>query len=243
MKKKELSLISFKNNHEAIEVDEGSRTVAGYFASFGNKDSDDDIIEKGAFSKSIKDRGVDSDAMNKVAYLWQHDMKEPLGKLEVLTEDDNGLYFEAKVSDFELGDRVLAQYKDGTLNQHSIGFRYIEDKIKFDKEADAFIVKEVNLFEGSVVTLGANPNTPFTGIKGLTEAEQLKELEEFIKGLDLNKDDIFTLRKYFEMYKHLEPSIKDTLSRNIEGRKQTDTQLSDSVSLDYGFIINRLKVK
>lgn len=241
MKKKELNLISFKNDTQPIEVDEQSRTVSGYFASFGNKDSDDDVIVKGAFAKSINERGVNSPVANKIAYLWQHNMKEPIGKLTALAEDSKGLYFEAQLSDFDLGNRVLAQYKDGTLNQHSIGFRYVKDKLDYSEEDDTYYVKEVNLFEGSVVTLGANPNTPFMGLKELNETEQLKEIEEFIKALGLDKNDVFTLRKYFEMYKHLEPSIKDTLSRNNEERKQEDAQPSKDVILDYGYLLENLK--
>lgn len=239
---KDLSLISFKNDHTPMEVDEQSRKVSGYFASFGNKDSDNDVIVKGAFAKSIQERGVNSDAHNKIAYLWQHDMKQPIGKLEVLAEDDKGLYFEARVSEFDLGDRVLAQYKDGTLNQHSIGFKYVADKLEYDASEDTYIVKEVNLFEGSVVTLGANPNTPFLGMKELSEQEQLKEIEDFIKQLKLDKEDIFTLRKYFEMYKHLEPSIKDTLSRSKSEENNDDSsQQSSDVILDYDYLLKNLK--
>ncbi len=241
MKKKELSLISFKNDSQPIEVDENSRTVSGYFASFGNKDSDNDIIEPGAFAKSIKERGVGSKAPNKIAYLWQHNMKEPIGKLEVLAEDSNGLYFEAKLSDIELGNRVLTQYKDGTLDQHSIGFRYVKDKLDYSEAEDTYFVKEVNLHEGSVVTLGANPNTPFMGMKDMTEAEQLKEIEGFIKELNLDIEDVFTLRKYFEMYKHLKPLDKNTLSRNINEENAKDSQQSKDVILDYSYLLENLK--
>lgn len=240
--KKEIGLISFKNIGEAFEVNENSRRVSGYLSSFGTKDSDKDVIVRGAFSKSIKERGVSSTAPNKIAFLWQHEMKEPLGKFEVLQEDEKGLYFEATISEFELGDRVLAQYKDGTLNQHSIGFKYLPDKIEYLSDEDTFVIKEVNLFEGSVVTLGANPNTPFTGMKELTEKEQIKEIETFIKKLNVSKDEIFTLRKMFEQYKHLSPSIKDTLSRETN-EKPEDSQHSDNdeVKLDYEYLIKNLK--
>jgi len=241
MKKKELSLISFKNDAQPVEVDLNSRKVSGYFASFDNKDSDNDVIVKGAFSKSIKERGVGSSAPNKIAYLWQHDMHEPIGKLDVLTEDAKGLYFEATLSDIDLGNRVLTQYKDGTLNQHSIGFRYVKDKLEYSESSDTYFVKEVNLFEGSVVTLGANPSTPFMGMKDMNETEQLKEIEEFIKALGLDKNNVFTLRKYFEMYKHLEPSIKDTLSRNKDKDLHDDSQQSESVNLDYSYLLKNLK--
>ena len=38
------------------DIDVKNRIVTGYLANFGTKDSDDDVIEKGAFAKSIKER-------------------------------------------------------------------------------------------------------------------------------------------------------------------------------------------
>ena len=42
------------------DVDEGSRKVVGYLSAFDKLDSDNDIIRRGAFTKSLKERGVDS---------------------------------------------------------------------------------------------------------------------------------------------------------------------------------------
>lgn len=172
---------------QQVNVDETNRKVSGYLASFNTIDSDSDMIIKGAFAKSLAERGVNSTTARKIAYLWQHDMKEPIGKFTELKEDDFGLYFEAELDDIELGNRVLKQYKSGTLNQHSIGFKYVWDKTEFDEDKEAYILKEVNLFEGSVVTLGMNENTPFTGMKAFDMGEQsaslTKETEMFLKSL------------------------------------------------------------
>ena len=46
-----------------------SRQVKGYFASFDTLDSDRDIIRKGAFTKSIQERGVNSTGNRKIAHL------------------------------------------------------------------------------------------------------------------------------------------------------------------------------
>lgn len=179
--------VFYKNMGMPVQVDEASRKISGYLAAFGNIDDDGDMIVKGAFAKSLQERGVNSTTHRKIAYLWMHDMKEPIGKFTVLQEDEKGLYFEAEVDKIELGDRALTQYKSGTLNQHSIGFRYVWDKTEYDESLQCFVLKEVNLFEGSVVTLGANENTPFMGMKGSSlEAEGIvlqKETETFLKGL------------------------------------------------------------
>jgi HK97 family phage prohead protease len=189
----------YKSFCKELKADKESRTVSGYLAAFGNKDSDSDILVKGCFAKSLQERGVASSSNRKIAYLHQHDTKKPLGKFTKLEEDDFGLYFEAKISKIPLGDEVLEQYSDGTLNQHSIGFKYIWDKIEYDEVQDAYIVKEVNLYEGSVVTLGANENTPFLGLKSeQLESHRNQILQDFelaIKGLDY--DNQIELKQIF----------------------------------------------
>jgi len=42
-------------------------------------------------------------------------------------------------------------------------------------------IKEIKLFEGSNVTLGANPNTPFTGFKSLTFEEANDQINRIVK--------------------------------------------------------------
>lgn len=224
----------YKAHTGTMQVDEDSRTVSGYFSSFGNKDLDGDIILKGAFAKSIQEHGPSSTSPQKIAFLYQHDIKEPIGRITKLAEDDNGLYFEAELDTTPRGNQVLKQYKSGTLNQHSIGFRYIHDKIKYDTGTDAYLVAEVKLFEGSVVTIGANENTPFMGFKAIDLEEQAdalnKETETFIKTLDA--DQAFEVRQLISKHIALattEP-VKDPLLEVVEPRE-----------IDYRKIINNLK--
>ena len=171
--------ISYKEFSFAIkEPTVEGRTVCGYLAVFGNKDSDCDILIKGCFAKSLTERGVGSPAGNKIAHLWQHQMCEPLGKYITLKEDDFGLYFEAVYDDIELANRALTQIKSGTLNKFSIGYTYVWDKMEYDEVRDAFICKELNLYEGSVVTLAANDMTYVTGVKSEQKAEMVESLKE-----------------------------------------------------------------
>jgi hypothetical protein len=122
-----------------------------------------------------------------------------LGKFTKLEENDFGLYFEANISKIPLGDEVLEQYSDGTLNQHSIGYKHIWDKMEYDEEQDAIVIKELNLYEGSVVTIGANENTPFLGMKSeQLESHRNQILQDFelaIKGLDY--DNQIELKQIF----------------------------------------------
>lgn len=171
--------VSYKNfSFETKSPTISGRTVCGYLAAFGNIDSDRDLLIKGCFSKSLNERGVASTGGNKIAHLWQHKMDMPLGKYTTLKEDDYGLYFEAEYDDIQKANDALVQFKSGTLANFSIGFGYVWDKMEYDEAQNCFIVKEVNLYEGSVVTLAANDMAKFVGMKSEQKAVELSILKE-----------------------------------------------------------------
>ena len=188
------------------------RTVCGYLAVFGNKDSDCDILVKGCFANSITERGPQSTSGNKIAHLWQHQMDKPLGKITKLLEDDYGLYFECTYDDIQLANDALVQIKSGTLNKFSIGFNYVWEKMEYDEGKDAFICMELRLWEGSVVTLAANDLTYVTGLKSeqrkcLVE-DLMSEFEENMPGIKSMTQ--YNLRQIFSKLKALaeaEPNV------------------------------------
>lgn len=152
---------------EVKDLDEGSRKVALYLSKFDNVDSDNDVIRRGAFKKSIQERGPMAASNRKIAFLRFHNWEMPIGKFLELSEDEFGLYAVAQLGNSTLGNDALADYKDGIINEHSIGFKYVKDKIRFvedsglDNGIDGFYeISEVKLFEGSAVTFGANEFTP-----------------------------------------------------------------------------------
>lgn len=207
---------------DSIKADTESRKVSFYAAGYGNKDLDSDILIQGCCAKSIQEHGPGSKSAQKIAYLYQHNMAEPIGRITLMREDPEGLYIEAEIDRIPEGDRVLEQYKSGTLNQHSIGFRYIWDKMEYDELTDSFIVKEIQLYEVSVVTIGANENTPFQGFKSeemITAQEQLtKEVDTFLKGFDATV--AYRFRQLLSKTKSLaeaEPDMKSILkNKSIE---------------------------
>lgn len=165
-------MILFKNNSLGIsDIDLSKRTVVGYFSQFGSKDSDGDIITKGAYSKTIKENSV------RIAHLLQHNIQQPIGKIQSLTEDSNGLRFESVMSKSTLGNDTLIQYQEGILKEHSVGFNIIQRSESQPEE-----ITEIKLWEGSTVTFGANPNTPVIGIK--SELEQQEEISKRLTALE-----------------------------------------------------------
>jgi HK97 family phage prohead protease len=174
------------------DVDRKSRIITGYLSAFDDqKDHDGDIAEYGMFTKTIAERGPKG--RNEIFFLNQHIWAQPHGKFAVLEEQEGkGLYFESqKLPNTSFSNDAIELYAEGIVKEHSYGF--VRVKQVHDKERDAIRMKEVKLYEGSNVTLGADSNTPFTGFKNRTLAEineQCSAITKMLRNGTLT-DDMF----------------------------------------------------
>ena len=138
---------------EIADIDTGSRQVKGYLSVFDVIDSDEDIIRRGAFAKSIAEIGPSSSGNRKIQHLRNHNWDWQIGKFTELAEDEKGLYFVSTLGTSSKGDDALRDYDEGILLEHSIGFNYVWDKMdwidddKYD-HGGFFEVREVKLWEG-----------------------------------------------------------------------------------------------
>lgn len=119
---------------------------SGVLSTYGNIDSYNDIVVRGAFDGSVAKK-------TKYPFLYQHDSWEPIGSFEVTGTADS-LEIEGS---FNLGvSRARDAYallKRGDITGLSIGFvptdyHYGEDGIRY--------LTEIDLMEGSLVTFPAN---------------------------------------------------------------------------------------
>ena len=139
------------------DIDENLGIVKGYGSVFGNKDSDNDIIEKGAYRRTIKNNG------SRVKYLYQHDITKPIGKMKELYEDEKGLVFVAEVPKTTFGNEVLELMKYGVIDENSVGIM----PVKKDYDEDGIrVIKEAKLYEISAVTIAANDEAKILEVKG-----------------------------------------------------------------------------
>ena len=158
---------SSKTEHKTLsfrteEYDEESGIFSGYAAVYGNIDSGGDIIEPGAFTKTI------AEGWERVKILALHnDCWLPIGRPLELREDSNGLFIKAKISDTSMGRDIKVLLKDGVLTELSIGY----DPIVFDYDENGIRhLREVKLWEVSVVTWAMNPEATITDYKQATDA-------------------------------------------------------------------------
>lgn len=143
------------------DVSVSSRTVTGFYASYGNVDAHNEVFVQGAFAESIEKFGPNAD-IPRIKMLHQHRIYEPIGMPNLLEEREQGLYFEAQIPDTTLGTDVLKLYEAGVYTEHSVGFTRKAEEYRDD---GVTVITQARLWEGSVVTWGANSQTPFTGFK------------------------------------------------------------------------------
>lgn len=213
------------------DVDTSGRRVTGFLTAFGNEDNDKDTATKGMFAKTIAENGPQG--ANTIFFLNHHDWKQPHGKFSVLEEKDEGLYFESeKLPNTSYSNDVLELYKEGIIKEHSYGF--IATKAIGKKNVKRTL-KEVRLFEGSNVTLGANNKTRFTGFKSLSITQINEKSSAIMKMLRSGNltDDTFM---------QLEIALKQLQMEAFElGKNSTQPEPDPSTQQNYEPLITTIK--
>lgn len=143
---------------------EDARTFEGYGAVFGNVDSYGDVIEKGAFRKTIAEAKKSGQWP---AMLMQHggwamsaDDLTPLGIWTGMEEDDKGLKVQGILAETVRGNEALALLKmkpRPALSGMSIGYRARKFTLGTKPDEPRRRLQEVELVEISLVTFPANP--------------------------------------------------------------------------------------
>lgn len=142
-----------------LEDVKGDGRFSGYASLFGAVDLGRDMIERGAFAASLKERGAAG-----VRMLFQHDPAEPIGAWSVIREDDKGLYVEGRLATGVARAReVLDLMKAGALDGLSIGFRTV--KARTDGKGGVRRILQADLWEISIVTFPMLPGARVTNVK------------------------------------------------------------------------------
>ncbi|MDG9671823.1 HK97 family phage prohead protease [Hahella sp. CR1] len=136
----------------------------GYGSVFGVKDSYSDIVLKGAFTASLerwKQQG------RLPALLWQHRMDEPIGVYTAMEEDEHGLKLSGRllIDDDPLAKRAYGHLKAGSISGLSIGYSVPSNGMEYDSAKEAFLIKEIDLWEVSLVTFPANDEARIAQVK------------------------------------------------------------------------------
>lgn len=132
---------------------------SGYASLYNIADLSNDIVNKGAFSSSLKRH-----EKRPVRMLFQHDPDQPIGHWTKLIENEKGLYVEGQLTlDVERAKDVYALIKSGALDGLSIGFKTIRSR-KCNKTGARHIL-EADLWEISIVTFPMLPSARVDDVK------------------------------------------------------------------------------
>jgi HK97 family phage prohead protease len=153
-----------------------SGTFTGLAAVFGNTDLGGDSIIPGAFARTLQ-------ASKQFPLLWQHNSDEPIGTVQCV-ETSQGLQVNGalllKVPQAATAYELL---KAGVLRGLSIGYTTIQESF----EDGVRLLKELKLYEASIVTFPMNESAMITSVKAMSDSERskhLKSIDDHRKAID-----------------------------------------------------------
>jgi HK97 family phage prohead protease len=150
--------------------------------------------------------------------LWQHDPSTPLGVWKTVQPDDRGLKVTGKLTKgVAKADETYLLLKSGAIDGLSIGYRTIDYDI--DKQKRVRMLKEVELFEISVVTMPMNELATIDDIKNLNP----RILEELLREeLKLSARDAVSAVAIMKKHLAREAGGVGATSREDDGANLTD---------------------
>jgi len=189
--------------HRTVEIraDGDTPGISGYASHFNSIDSYGTAMKRGAFAKTIADRG------SRIPVLHNHWTDTVIGKPTELREDDNGLYFNAEiVEETQAGAEVMALLRKGVPLGMSFGFETLKsrpieegDQLDWSMAPDYFkrdenrgevrVIEEVRLWEISVVTFPANEMATINDVRAAEHVDALSSLLEDLRAGRLSDDD------------------------------------------------------
>lgn len=158
---------------EVKQVDTLQRIISGYAAVIGNVDLGNDVIDPGAFTKTLREKQPAD-----IGVFIGHDTSAlPVGIPITLRVDGKGLFSETLIKPGPVGDDLLATAQfmaaHGRPLGQSIGYRVHPGGAKFDRMSGKTVrrLMSLDLHEYSFAAGMAvmNPEALTTGVKALSE--------------------------------------------------------------------------
>lgn len=161
------------------------RIVEGYALIWGSVNSHQERFVKGCCAKAIKEIGPGSNSPYNLKFRDEHG--RVCGLFEEIKEDETGLYFRTvPLDDVSWANDMLVQLKSRSINNYSIGFNHVWDKVEWDDTLDCLVCLEIRLMEISGVAIPSDSKT-FT-IRSVDNVEDInEEVKDFISLLTPSK--------------------------------------------------------
>lgn len=157
----------------------------GHGSVFNVEDSYGDIVVPGAFKRTLDEHRSEGTLP---AMLWQHDASQPIGVYTDMKEDAAGLYVKGQILlETTKGREAHALLKAKAIRGLSIGF--INRDSSRDEATGIRKVKDVDLWEVSLVTFPANRSATVEQVKGANGIHTERDLEKFLRDAGMSKSE------------------------------------------------------
>lgn len=140
--------------------------ISGFFSTYEKTpDSYGDIIEPGAFTKTLEKR---AETGHPFPLCFNHDFDKVIGAVDKVEDTEKGPYIEAHFLDTQQAQDVRKMLQSGAIYQFSFAYDVLGARKPTDEEKASGVenvLTEVEVYEVSVVTVPANQNAVATEIK------------------------------------------------------------------------------
>jgi HK97 family phage prohead protease len=220
--KKEFKTLDAKLQLKNTDEDSKYYEFSGYASTFNNVDLYDDAVMPGAFKESLLKK------MPKLIY--QHNMSQPLGVIDEAYEDDKGLMIKGRMPKAHSLVKDIKELLDcGAIDSFSIGYSTVDSEMRDGTR----LLKQLDLWEVSFVTLPANPKATITSVKSIDDIkEEVKTQRDFEKILResgaFSKDACVYLASCFKSPEEGEPPEGN--DGQVDEVKKALTDFNDELS-------------
>ncbi len=135
------------------------RQFEGHGSVFGNVDLGGDVVVPGAFKRTLSKHSKEGTLP---AMFWMHKPDQVAGVWTHMEEDRKGLYVRGELAPTQLGDEMRTLLKMKAVRGLSIG--YAVNESDYDRDGNR-LLKEVDLWEVSLVSLAMNPLAKVESVK------------------------------------------------------------------------------
>jgi HK97 family phage prohead protease len=157
-------------------------TFVGLGAVYGNVDLGNDVIDPGAFTRTLS-------AGKSFPVLWQHDPSNPIGTAKI-TDTREGLQVNGTLMLTDpTAQKAYTFMQAGVVKGLSIGF----DTIQSTMDGDIRHLTELRLWEISCVTFPMNESAQVSSVKAMSDderAKHLKAINECRKCIDMKQREM-----------------------------------------------------
>lgn len=180
--------VEFKTFSLKLDDVDSQGTIRGYASTFGNIDLGFDVVDKGAFKKSIKE------SSGKFPILADHDPSKQIGWNFRAEEDDTGLFVEGKLDLNVQSAREKYSLAKTAMNlgaKMGLSIGYMTIKAEPDREKPMVRhLKELKLFEYSIVTFPMNTEAMITSAKSLAGVDRAEYLLSELAKSGVSRDEM-----------------------------------------------------